>query len=102
VLNRLVPTSDQYPLSVTTSKEIGRFFIKSNFSAVRSQGEMMDIIGTTEVAEKLYLRTHARADIKRYYLDVPEGTDAWSVLYAGSECFLFVPNFLPLKSRAKL
>jgi hypothetical protein len=51
--------------------------------------------------ETEYVEQHPLALIKGFYLEVPFDTEAHESLFAGSSCYLLVPNFMSAKSKEK-
>jgi hypothetical protein len=92
--DKLVPTSNSFPLSIINLNNPGRHIIDINFNVLKRKAE---IVKTSRQAQRKlieYKKQNPQAEIKSYSVDVPMGTKAFGDLYAGSACYLVVPNFL--------
>ena len=100
--DKLVPTTNQFPLSVTKAAEPGKYFMGMNFQVLNNADEILSVAKSTVAAEKKYLKKSRKSSIKKGYLVVPDGTSAFRSLYSGSICFLFVPTFMSADATDKL
>ena len=98
---KLVPTTDQVPLSVAKTDGL-KFFISLNFKVMKNEEELLGPVKEALRSEAKYLKTHKHSEIRRFYLEAPMGSEADRALYAGSTTFLFVPNFMSRDAREKL
>ncbi|MBI5219476.1 MAG: hypothetical protein HY958_11150 [Bacteroidia bacterium] len=48
-----------------------------------------------------YIANHKRYEPQRNYLAIPLDTEAYKLLYSGSKCYLYVPDFLYKESKNK-
>jgi hypothetical protein len=92
--DKLVPTSNSYPLSIINLNNPGRHIIDINFNVLKRK---MEIVKTSKQAQRKlidYKKQNPKAEIKSNSVDIPMSTKAFGDLYAGSACYLVVPNFL--------
>jgi hypothetical protein len=92
--DKLVPTSDSFPLSIINLNNPGRHIIDINFNVLKRKAEIVKTSRQTQRKLVEYKKQNPKAEIKSNSVDVPMSTKAFGDLYAGSACFLVVPNFL--------
>ena len=96
--DKLVPTSNSFPLSIINLNNPSRHIIDINFNVLSRKDE---IVNTSQQAQRKlveYKRQNPQAEIKSYSVEVPMNTKAFGELYAGSSCYLVVPNFMSPKT----
>lgn len=96
---KLVPTNIQIPLSIFNIDKPNKYIINLNFNVLKNKDEILKTCRETVKAQTEYLKQNPVTSIKRFYLEVPFDTEAFSSLYGGSVCYLFVPNFMSSKGK---
>jgi hypothetical protein len=92
--DKLVPTSNSFPLSIINLNDPGRHVIDINFNVLNQKAEIVKTCRTTERKLVDYKKQNPKAEIKSNSVEIPMHTKAFGNLYAGSSCYLVVPNFL--------
>lgn len=96
----LVPTSQQFPLSLIKLAAPGKYVIDISFKVLKDRGAVLRATHAALRMVKDYLEAGGAKSIKRHYLEVRPGVEAHESLYAGSSCYLYVPSFMSKESRA--
>ena len=97
--DKIVPTSNSFPLSIINLNNPNRYIIDINFNVLNRKAE---IVKTSRQAQRKlveYIKHNPKAEIKGNRVEVPGGTKAFGDLYAGSSCYLVIPNFLSPKTK---
>jgi hypothetical protein len=93
-----VPTSNSFPLSIINQNNQSRHIIDINFNVLSRKDEVVNISRQAQRKLVEYKKQNLKAEIKSYSVQVPMHTKAFGDLYAGSSCYLVVPNFMSPKT----
>ena len=96
--DKLVATSNSFPLSIINLDNPSRHIIDINFNVLRRKDEIVGISRQAQRKLVEYKKQNPKAEIKSYSVEVPIDTKAFGDLYAGSSCYLIVPNFMSPKT----
>ncbi|CAN5351901.1 MAG: hypothetical protein ACR2GW_12160 [Pyrinomonadaceae bacterium] len=99
---KLIPTSTSFPLSIINLNNPSKYVIDLNFRVLNNKEDILKVCRQTEKTQTEYVEQHPSFPIKGFYLEVPFDTEAHESLFAGSSCYLLVPNFMSAKSKEKL
>lgn len=99
---KLVPTSDSFPLSVISLNNPSRHIIDLKFEVLSEKDEIVETCRRAQSRLTEYKKQNPKAEIKGFYVEVPMDTKAFQDLFAGSSCFLRVPNFLSPNSKESI
>jgi hypothetical protein len=97
----LVPTSMSFPLSLVNLAEPGEYLIDTKFNALKYGGKVLEATRAGLQALNNYQLNGDSKRVGMLRVEVPMDTEAHTTLYAGSACYLYVPNFMVLDNRAK-
>ena len=97
--DKLVPTNTQFPLSVINLNNPSKYAIDLNFRVLKNKDDILKVSRGAVKAHTEYLKEHSSDSIKSVSLEVPMGSQAFGSLYAGSVCYLIVPNFMSSEAK---
>jgi hypothetical protein len=88
---RLVPTSDQFPLSVIDLAASGKLAIDARFDVLTDKEAILK--ACQKAARRLEDHDKKGRKVEMTRVEVPTDSKAWGALYAGSGCYLKIPAF---------
>jgi hypothetical protein len=92
--DKLVPANTQFPLSIINLNNPNKYVIDLNFRVLKNKDDIIKASQSAAKAQTEYLKQHSSDLIKSVSLEVPMDSEAFRSLYAGSVCYLIVPNFM--------
>lgn len=94
---KLVPTSDQVPLSVIDLAAPGKYVMDRRFNVLSEKAAILETCRSTMKQLDDHLKrslVDLQTKVKPARLEVPSDSSAYRSLYAGSVCYLKVPAFM--------
>lgn len=98
--NKLVPSSEQFPLSIVDLSNPPKNLFNMKFMALTKGEDILRDCRSTLTTLKKYQADNPKQEVKRHYLKVPFETDAYKLLYSDSACYLYVPDFMSKESKS--
>jgi hypothetical protein len=89
----LVPTSDQFPLSVIDLAAPGKAVLNTHFDVLTDKKVILSTCRKTAEHYALYRKHNPGKKITATQLEVPMSSTAFEVLYGGSACYIKAPAF---------
>jgi hypothetical protein len=90
----LVPTSMSFPLSVVNLSSPGKYLFTMKFDVLDEGSEVLRAVRDGVRALNNYQLDEKDKHVEEVRVEVPFGSEAHIALYAGSACYLVVPNFM--------
>jgi hypothetical protein len=95
---KLVPTSYSFPLSIINLGSPSKYVIDLNFRGLINKDAILNVSRGTVKSQREYQKQNPLSTIKSYSVELPMGSEAFGILYAGSSCYLVIPNFMTSKA----
>ena len=94
----LVPTRMNFPLSLVNLARPGKYLINTRFEVLKNGAETLTAAREGLQALNDYQLSEKGKRPEMIRVEVPYGSEAHKALYAGSACYLDVPNFMAKKT----
>jgi hypothetical protein len=91
---------DALPFVVPLDKPGNRVLSASTFTVLKQRAE--SLAASRDAVRRLAAAGSPPKAAKRYFLEVPFGSEAHKVLYGGSACYLYVPDLIFPKAKDRL
>lgn len=99
--NKLVPSSGRCPLSIVDLSNPPKHMFNMKFDVLSQKEHILGDCRGALAALKKHQTDNPEKEVKRHYLKVPFGTEAYKLLNSGSSCYLYVPDFMSRESKPK-
>jgi hypothetical protein len=93
----LAPTSMNFPFSLVNLARPGKYLINTRFEVLENGAEALRTVRDGLRALNDYQLSEKGKKPEVVRVDMPYGSEAHKILYAGSACYLDVPNFMAKK-----
>jgi hypothetical protein len=98
----LAPTSMNFPFSLVNLARPGKYLINTRFEVLENGAEALRTVRDGLRALNDYQLSEKGKRPEMIRVEVPYGSEAHKALYAGSACYLDVPNFMAKKTGPRL
>lgn len=99
--DKYIPTSTSHPLSIIDiSSSNSKYVFSIDFKTVENKN-IVPVCREILAKLKKYQAENPEGKIKRHYLKVPFDSEIHKLLYGGSSCYLYVPDFMSKESHER-
>ena len=92
--NLLMPTNQDHPFSLITLPSTDRYVFGGQLKQLTARDSILQVARSAASAHASRRDSEPTFQLKPRRIDVDFDTEAWKVLYAGSSCFIQVPEFM--------
>src|ERR1043166_909640 len=91
--NMLVPTTDQFPMSVIDLAAPGKFVMDTRFKVLTDKKAILSTCRKAAEQFAEHVKKNPGGKVGLEHMKVPVSSEAWRSLWAGSSCLLKAPVF---------